>query len=135
MSNIFDTCGLQAVLNVEAEEMISSFDEVNDTFNSSFNSSLQLNPFQVFVSKDFLQRLMDQMEEKGRNCTRMRLGRKLLPGGETRLAWMMQTLQADLEDDYVVKLSEKGPWFSSASGEVQQTEPPGTEIPPYKQED
>lgn len=131
MSNIYDTCGLQVVLNVEAEEMISSFDELNDTFNSSFNSNLQLTPFQIYVSKDFLQRLMDQMEEKERNCTRIRLGRKQLPGGETRLAWMMQTLQVDVEDDDEATLSKEGPWFSSASGEIQQTEPPAGGNPPY----
>ncbi len=134
MSNIFDTCGLQAVLNVEAEEMIADFNAVNENFNSAFNSNLLINPYQVFVSRDFLQRLMDQMEENDRNCVRMRLGKKQLPGGETRIAWMMQTVQADSEGDYVVKLSKKGPWFASDSGEVQQTEPPGTSGPPYSEQ-
>lgn len=125
MSNIFDTAGLQAVLNVEAESMITRFDEANEGF-------IQLNPAQILVSKDFLQRLIDQMDEKDRNCVRMRLGRNLLPGGETRLAWMMQTVQAHRENENEnIKLSKRGPWFSSASGAIQQTEPPGAGEPPF----
>lgn len=133
MSNIFDRCGLRKVLDQEATEMIEDF----KNRSSSGSSQLKLEPYQIFLSKSFLELLLNQMNESERNCVRLRLGNKKFPGGtedwpagEDRLSWMIQTVHAEPADAMEVTITNEGYWYSSESSENKSTEPPGVKTPP-----
>ncbi len=150
--DVFDDCGLQVLSETDATNMLRYFKEFNDTYDPS----KAIGPSEIFLSKTFLQNILDRMPPE-QNCLRLRLGltkptthrrpvyapwyrrlwvrRVQAQSDEVPLSWIMQPVQAMKTGNNKFEILQTGDWLGApgVAGTGVGTNPPEIGVPPYEQ--